>query len=172
MLSRGRFNSNKDSVAVQSDEKPGRRCYFVDAVPARRNQGGFRKSLRKRYGDRCMASGCTLMSLVEAAHILPYHGGVDDSPDNGLLLRADLHTLFDLNFLGIDPHTLQVRIHKSAAETHMSVSTIRPSSADQRNPVRRSWPSAGQRFRRGQCKFNLPLRSMGQLSVHDAEERS
>jgi hypothetical protein len=33
---------------------------------------------------------------------------------NGLLLRADLHTLFDLNFLGIEPDTLTVRVHPSA----------------------------------------------------------
>jgi len=54
------------------------------------------------------------MDVVEAAHIKPYRGIPDNHPANGLLLRADLHTLFDLNLLGIEPGTLVVRIHPSA----------------------------------------------------------
>jgi hypothetical protein len=34
--------------------------------------------------------------------------------ENGLLLRADLHTLYDLNLLGIQPETLTVQFHPRA----------------------------------------------------------
>jgi len=51
-------------------------------------------------------SGCTLMEIVEAAHIKPHAEQPDDDPANGLLLRADLHTLFDLHLIGIEPDTL------------------------------------------------------------------
>jgi hypothetical protein len=61
-----------------------------------------------------MISGCRLMDVVEAAHIKPYRGTADNQPANGLLLRADLHTLFDLDLIGIKPRTLVVRVHLGA----------------------------------------------------------
>jgi hypothetical protein len=54
------------------------------------------------------------MDVVEAAHIKPYRGAADNHPANGLLLRADLHTLFDLDLIGIEPGTLTVRVHPDA----------------------------------------------------------
>lgn len=65
-------------------------------------------------GDRCMITGCALMDVVEAAHIKPYRGDDDNHPANGLLLRADLHTLFDLDLIGVEPGTLIVRVHDDA----------------------------------------------------------
>ena len=55
-------------------------------------------------------TGCTVFAVLEAAHIKPYQGENDNHPQNGLLLRADIHTLFDLNLLGIQPERLQVEI--------------------------------------------------------------
>jgi hypothetical protein len=43
---------------------------------------------------------------LEAAHIWPYRGEQDHHPDNGLLLRADIHTLFDLDFIAVEPEKL------------------------------------------------------------------
>lgn len=83
-------------------------------IKARRGQQAFRDVLRERYGDQCMISGCGLMDVVEAAHIKPYRGDGDNHPANGLLLRADLHTLFDLDLIGIEPGTLIVRVHPNA----------------------------------------------------------
>src|SRR5262249_16883574 len=80
-------------------------------IKARRGQDGFRSSLRERYGDACMATGCPLLALLEAAHIRPYRGETDNHPPNGLLLRADIHTLFDLDLFGIDPDTLRLSVH-------------------------------------------------------------
>jgi predicted restriction endonuclease len=54
---------------------------------------------------------------LEAAHIIPFFGGTSDHVTNGLLLRADIHTLFDLDVLGIDPDTLKIVI---AAELQFS----------------------------------------------------
>jgi hypothetical protein len=54
------------------------------------------------------------MDVVEAAHIKPYRGAADNHPANGLLLRADLHTLFELDLIGIEPGTLIVRMHPDA----------------------------------------------------------
>jgi hypothetical protein len=58
-------------------------------------------------------TGCTVLAVLEAAHIKPYRGEQDNHPENGLLLRSDIHTLFDLDLLGIEPGRLQVELHPS-----------------------------------------------------------
>lgn len=63
-----------------------------------------------------MIFGCPLMDVVEAAHIKPYRSDDDNHPANGLLLRGDLHTLFDLDFIGIEPGTLIVRVQEDARQ--------------------------------------------------------
>jgi putative restriction endonuclease len=88
-----------------------RRAWVTRDIRARRGQTAFRNGLIERYGPRCMISNCGLLGIVEAAHISPYRGEEDNHLDNGVLLRSDLHTLFDLNLLGINPDTLQVAFH-------------------------------------------------------------
>lgn len=80
-------------------------------IRARRGQKAFRDALRARYGDQCVISGCKLLCIVEAAHISPYLGKKDNAPENGLLLRADLHTLYDLDLVAVEPASLLVCIH-------------------------------------------------------------
>jgi hypothetical protein len=46
--------------------------------------------------------------VLEAAHILPYQGPLTNHPQNGLLLRTDLHTLFDLGLLAVDTETMTI----------------------------------------------------------------
>ncbi len=47
-------------------------------------------------------SGCRIEALLEAAHIRPHAVEPNYDTRNGLLLRADLHTLYDLHLLGVD----------------------------------------------------------------------
>ena len=86
-------------------------------IKERRGQSQFRDLLRQRYGNQCMITGLKLLDVLEAAHISPYRGTDDNHPDNGLLLRADLHTLFDLNLLGINPESLEVKFHPKVLKT-------------------------------------------------------
>src|SRR5262249_20772029 len=102
------------SLYVPTDEDS--RVAVLRQIKARRGQQAFRDALRDPYGGQCLVSGCRLMDVVEAAHIKPYRGEQDNDPANGLLLRADLHTLFDLNLLGGEPGTLSVRVHPAARE--------------------------------------------------------
>jgi hypothetical protein len=92
-------------------ENVDRREVVERQIRQRRGQEKFRDALRKRYGDRCVVTGCTVLDVLEAAHIKPYQGEGDNHPANGLLLRADIHTLFDLDLLGIEPDGLQIRLH-------------------------------------------------------------
>ncbi len=93
------------------------RTVVARQIRERRGQNLFRKNLRSRYADACAISGCGIVDLLEAAHISPYRGADDNHPDNGILLRADLHTLFDLDLLGIHPNTLVVHVHPALRRT-------------------------------------------------------
>lgn len=88
-----------------------RRQVVERQIRERRGQQYFRNILRERYGDRCLVTGCEVLAVLEAAHIKPYRGEDDNHPENGLLLRADIHTLFDLDLLGLEPVRLRVELH-------------------------------------------------------------
>lgn len=76
----------------------------------RQGGGAFRNEALKRFNNRCAVSGWDVRQVLEAAHIVPYRGKHTNTADNALLLRADLHTLFDCELLTIDPATLRVRL--------------------------------------------------------------
>jgi hypothetical protein len=80
-------------------------------IRERRGQQAFRDALRIRYGDICLVTGCELLAVLEAAHIVPYRGQDDHHPENGLLLRSDIHTLFDLDLISIGPDSLKIELH-------------------------------------------------------------
>jgi putative restriction endonuclease len=81
------------------------------AIRARRGLASFRDKLIARYGARCMISGCNVLALLEACHVSKYHGPEDNHPANGVLLRSDLHTLFDLDLIGINPADMEIAVH-------------------------------------------------------------
>jgi hypothetical protein len=89
-------------------------------IRARRGQKAFRDALRARYGNQCVISGCKVLCIVEAAHISPYLGQKDNAPDNGLLLRADLHTLYDLDLIAVEPHSLVICVHPDLPPDYQS----------------------------------------------------
>ena len=60
------------------------------------------------YGRRCAISGCPVLDVLEAAHIHPYRGKETNHVANGLLLRADFHTLLDCGLLAVDPDGARV----------------------------------------------------------------
>ncbi|MGF6444349.1 HNH endonuclease [Paraburkholderia youngii] len=80
-------------------------------VNLRQGQPQFRNRLILRYGNACQISRCAFPGLVEAAHIAPYATSSENGVHNGLLLRSDLHTLFDLGLLAINPATMTVSLH-------------------------------------------------------------
>jgi hypothetical protein len=79
-------------------------------VRERPGQQRFRADLKMAYGCRCCISGCTVSETLEAAHIDPYGGNDFDHLQNGLLLRLDLHRLFDAGKLAVEPTTREVHL--------------------------------------------------------------
>jgi putative restriction endonuclease len=79
---------------------------------ARLGQGAFRILVTEAYQRRCAMTGEKTLPVLEAAHIRPFS---EDGPHriaNGLLLRSDLHTLFDNGYITVDD---QLRIEVSAS---------------------------------------------------------
>lgn len=72
-------------------------------VVPRMNQGAFRAVVLDVYESRCAVTGHRIRPTLQAAHIRPVSQGGEHRVDNGLLLRSDIHTLFDLGYVTVDP---------------------------------------------------------------------
>jgi len=67
-------------------------------------QGAFRRELLRKYGVTCAISGPAPTKAIHACHLYSYSAvGGDHEEEGGLLIRADLHALFDADLLNIDP---------------------------------------------------------------------
>ena len=78
-------------------------------APYRLGQRSFQAVVLNAYHRRCAISGTHIPPVLQAAHIRPVTKGGEHRLDNGLLLRSDIHTLFDRGYLGVDPsHCLHV----------------------------------------------------------------
>ena len=85
-------------------------------IMPRLGQGSFRLLLTDAYRYRCAMSGERTLPVLEAAHIRPYSKAQDHSLSNGLLLRSDLHKLFDLGYVGVNPKTLKIEVSRRIRE--------------------------------------------------------
>lgn len=69
----------------------------------RLGQGAFRVLVTDAYGRHCAVTGERTLPALEAAHIKPYSDSGPHALQNGLLLRSDLHRLFDRGYVTVDP---------------------------------------------------------------------
>jgi putative restriction endonuclease len=99
-----------------SDSEDARHRVNISIVQ-RQGQADFRSKLLKAYAYRCSVTSCDAEPALEAAHIIPYRGAKTNHIANGLLLRADIHTLFDLHLLSIQPETLEVVLTPALMKT-------------------------------------------------------
>ena len=93
--------ANEDNHQSQKLES---NFYLQRSRPA---QSKFREELLRKH-QACMVTKCATLEALEAAHIEPFGGEGQDVVENGLLLRSDIHCLFDRNLIAIDPETLRV----------------------------------------------------------------
>ncbi len=76
-----------------------------DPVLTRRRlgQGTFQLLTLDNYRRRCAVTGEKALPTLDAAHILPVKEGGQHRLDNGLLLRTDVHRLFDKGYVTVTP---------------------------------------------------------------------
>ncbi|MFN2432718.1 MAG: HNH endonuclease [Gemmatimonadota bacterium] len=92
----------------QAMESPLRYGQPIMTMP-RLGQGSFRVLVTDAYRRRCAVTAERTLPVLQAAHIQPYGSGGEHRIDNGLLLRSDLHVLFDRGYVTVTPdHRLEV----------------------------------------------------------------
>lgn len=86
-------------------------------IAKRQGQGAFRQSLLTAYRGHCAMSSSDTAWVLEAAHIVPYRGKQTNLVQNGLLLRSDVHTLFDLGLISVEPTERKIQVSSLMKET-------------------------------------------------------
>lgn len=86
-------------------------------IALRRGQPTFRARLIELQKGKCAVTRIDCLEVLEAAHILPYSVGGTNDPSNGLLLRSDIHNLFDLGLIAVDVREMTVSIAPSLKTT-------------------------------------------------------
>ena len=89
-------------IELEKDEVAERPRYGKGYLAKPRlGQGGFRVEVIEVYQRRCAISGEKVLPVLQASHIKPYARSGPHRVQNGLLLRVDLHILFDQGYLTI-----------------------------------------------------------------------
>lgn len=81
----------------------------------RLGQGAFRLEVLDAYGRRCAVTGERTLPVLDAAHIKPYSMTGEHRVENGLLMRKDLHALFDAGYVTVTP-SLEFRVSRRIRE--------------------------------------------------------
>ena len=134
-------------------------------IRERRGQTKFRDVLRQRFNDECVVTGCRVVDVLEAAHISPYRGPEDHNSQNGLLLRSDIHTLFDLDLLGINPETLSVELHPVLFLEYGNLAGKRITCSNENKPSREALRLRFQEFRKNLTRAGVNERSVAQRLI-------
>lgn len=79
-------------------------------VRVRRGQRGFRDHLLETQGSQCAFTGTAPERVLDAGHLYSYAQLGEHQEHGGLLLRKDIHRLFDDGWLAVDPEMLKVDV--------------------------------------------------------------
>jgi uncharacterized protein YjbI with pentapeptide repeats len=107
---------NEEEIVDLSGLKDERKRTNSERV-SREDQQKFRELLKDAFQGKCAITQCDVERAIDAAHIFPYRGPQTDGLWNGILLRLDLHRLFDSYLLTIDAVEYQVRLSPSLMDS-------------------------------------------------------
>ncbi|WPO88947.1 HNH endonuclease [Chryseobacterium sp. HR92] len=92
-------NTKKENFILINDERENN---SQSTKNGRKGQEQFKSTILKVYKNKCCISNCNIPELLDVAHIQEYRNVYSNHPMNGILLRADLHRLFDNGLIKID----------------------------------------------------------------------
>ncbi len=98
---------------LEDDERTVKVAELVQRV----GQQSFRKELIRAYDGTCAMSSCDVLPALQAAHISAYRGPKSQLTSNGLLLRADLHLLYDAHLLSVRPDSMRIEVAESIGDS-------------------------------------------------------
>lgn len=88
----------------------------IRTICKRIGQEKFRRDTMDAYSGCCAATGTSVDRTLQAAHILRYRGQQSNAIRNGLLLRADIHLLYDAKLLSVAPDSYRICLDESLAD--------------------------------------------------------
>lgn len=117
----GYWNKSQDLLRVKAeiDSSPDadERSRTLVEMVRRKGQDDFRRKLIEAYGSECAITRYNAVGALQAAHITSYFGPKSQCVSNGILLRADLHLLYDSYQLAINPETMRVELSEQLKRT-------------------------------------------------------
>lgn len=111
---RGSFTILHSVVAVEQERLDRQR----ESVERWRRDGKFRTALLDLFDSTCAISGCKVLDAIDASHILGVADEGDDDVTNGWIIRTDLHRLFDVWLMSVDPATGRVHISPDCMDSY------------------------------------------------------
>jgi len=100
-------DEGKSQLLLENIESPAYGKSVLTKV--RLGQGAFRVLITDAYSRRCSITGEKTLPVLEAAHIKPYALSGPHFISNGILLRSDIHKLFDLGYLTVtDEYKIEI----------------------------------------------------------------
>jgi putative restriction endonuclease len=91
------YKSNMIGSAAEQEES-----YAEYLTKVRIGQGAFRVRVTDAYMRRCAISGEKTLPVLDAAHIKAFSDAGPNEVNNGLLLRSDIHKLFDHRYITVN----------------------------------------------------------------------
>lgn len=89
---------DRDAVLAAEHERK------TTTIKTRPEQQKFREEAMHRHAGRCIVTGFNVPTVLEAAHVIPHTGNpAFEVPENSLILRRDIHALFDAGMIAISP---------------------------------------------------------------------
>ncbi len=107
-----KLSSNKPQMVEENRPRYGDPILTLPRL----GQGAFRILVTDAYERRCAITNERTLPALDAAHIIPYSEYNDNSVSNGILLRRDLHALFDKGYITITPAMAVEVSHKIKEE--------------------------------------------------------
>ena len=98
---------NDRSILAEIDDQDERKLVKAEQV-RREQQDAFRKMLFSAYEGSCAITETDVPQVLQAAHINPYRGRKSQVVNNGILLRSDMHLLYDAHLIAVEPEKLAI----------------------------------------------------------------
>lgn len=112
--------------ASDPDSAKAARRQMFEILIRRRGNPRFRNTLLEAYERKCAITSFDAPDALDAAYIIPFRGKYTHHPSNGLLLRADIHTIFDLGKIAVDTRNMTVVVSDELRNTTYRLLAGRP----------------------------------------------
>lgn len=100
----------RDALQQYQPSAEDERKFRAVQVADRQGQPKFRNELMNIYNGKCCITGCDVTAVLQAAHVTAFNGEGSHALENGMLLRADIHYLWDRFLIAIHPKTKKLEI--------------------------------------------------------------